>query len=182
MIYDNKTVTNPHEIADALNMHFCSIGERLVNKMPDLGTKYRRYLQEPTTESFYLSPVSKQDIIKEINKLKSNKAAGPDGIRPKLIMLCPDAFATALEVIFNNSITNAEYPLELKLAKVISIFKAGHTFIPDNYRPISLLNCFNKIFERLLHSKLISFIEQHQILFIHQYGFRKKAFHYFSLD
>ena len=66
-----------------------------------------------------------------------------------------------------------EYPAQLKLAKVIALFKKGDKLQPNNYRPISLLSCFNKIFEKILCRKLENFLELNKILFKYQYGFRK---------
>ena len=43
----------------------------------------------------------------------------------------------------------------------------------DNYRPISLLNCFSKIFERLIHKQVISFLHKHALLYQYQSGFRE---------
>ena len=63
--------------------------------------------------------------------------------------------------------------MALKVAKVIALFKKGDKNQPNNYRPISLLSCFNKIFEKLLCKRLVKFLEVNRILFECQYGFRK---------
>ena len=63
--------------------------------------------------------------------------------------------------------------MALKVAKVIALFKKGDKYQLNNYRPISLLSCFNKIFEKLLCKRLVKFIEVNKILFEYQYGFRK---------
>ena len=46
-------------------------------------------------------------------------------------------------------------------------------YISDNYRPISLLSIFNKIFDKIVHRNLMQFLERHSILFMHQFGYRK---------
>ena len=61
----------------------------------------------------------------------------------------------------------------MKLAKLIPIFKKGPMYIFDNYRPISLLSIFNKIFEKILHQNLFKFLERHGIIFMYQFGYRK---------
>ena len=108
-----------------------------------------------------------------IKQLKPNKSPGPDDIGNKLIVNSPESFSRPLNMIFNKSIEEGIYPSDLKIGKVIAIFKKGHHYLTENYRPISLLSSFNKIFEKLLHKRLISFLEKHKLLFIHQYGFRK---------
>ena len=52
-------------------------------------------------------------------------------------------------------------------------FKSGDELDANNYRPISLLSNFNRIFEKLMYSKMISFIEENGLLYQAQYGFRK---------
>ena len=59
------------------------------------------------------------------------------------------------------------------MAKIVPIFKAEDNTNANNYRPISLLSNFNRIFEKLVHSRMESFIEQNDILSPSQYGFRK---------
>ena len=63
--------------------------------------------------------------------------------------------------------------MALKVAMVIALFKKGDKYQPNNYRPINLLSCFNKIFEKLLYKRLVKFLEDNKILFDYQYGFRK---------
>ena len=64
-------------------------------------------------------------------------------------------------------IEKGEYPTELKIAKVIPIFKKG------NYLPISLLSVFNKRLEQLICKQLLHFLEHHELLYCFQYGYRK---------
>ena len=63
--------------------------------------------------------------------------------------------------------------MALQVAKVIALFKKGDKYQPNNYRPISLLSCFNKIFVKLLCKRLVKFLEANKIIFEYQYGFRK---------
>ena len=57
--------------------------------------------------------------------------------------------------------------------RVIALYKKGNKTEPSNYRPISLLSCFNKIFERLICIQLHSFLEKYKILVEFQFGFRQ---------
>ena len=65
------------------------------------------------------------------------------------------------------------FPNELKLAKVIPIFKNGDKQDISNYRPISILSFFSKIFEKTMYNHLINFIDKNKILYKYQFGFRK---------
>ena len=57
---------------------------------------------------------------------------------------------------------------------MIAIHKKGSTDNPSNYRPISLLSVFSKIFENLMHKRLYNFLENNEIIHPLQFGFRKK--------
>ncbi len=75
--------------------------------------------------------------------------------------------------LVNESFSSGIHPSLLKFAKVIPIYKAKSRFDVSNYRPISLLPIFNKIFEKLMHKRLTNFLEKHNVLFPHQFGFQK---------
>ena len=68
------------------------------------------------------------------------------------------------------------FPDGLKVARVVPIYKAGSKKNVNNYRPISVLPSLSKLFEKLLLSKLLSFLDKHQVINSNQYGFRKKRF------
>ena len=68
--------------------------------------------------------------------------------------------------IFNLSLLNGCVPDKLKIAKVIPVFKKGNRSQPTNYRPISLLSIFDKLLEKLMFSRLISYLEGNNILYI----------------
>ena len=63
------------------------------------------------------------------------------------------------------SIELGTFPSKLKMAKVILIFKSDDETDPINYRPISLLSCFNRIFEKLVFKRLKSFIDERNYMF-----------------
>ena len=62
----------------------------------------------------------------------------------------------------------------MKISKIITIFKSGAKNSLDNYRPISLLPAFSKLLEKIVAQQLVKFIDKYNIIYEHQYGFRKK--------
>ena len=73
----------------------------------------------------------------------------------------------------NQSFQCGIFPDKLKIAKVISLFKKGNPELPSNYRPISLLSIFSKIFEKLMYRRLYKFLEIHNVLYSQQFGFQE---------
>ena len=73
--------------------------------------------------------------------------------------------------LINASFSLGIFPDDLKVAKVISLFKKGDTLDINNYRPISLLTCFSKIFEKAIFTRLSNFLNKHSVLISSQYGF-----------
>ena len=73
----------------------------------------------------------------------------------------------------NLSISSGVVPQELKIARVIPIFKSGDEAVFVNYRPVSVLPVFSKLLEKVIYRRLYNFLTKYNILFNNQYGFRK---------
>ena len=105
--------------------------------------------------------------------MSNNKSYGLYSCPTHLLKEVSDVISQPLASLFNMSVSQCSYPEKLKLAKIVPIFKSGDVEDPNNYRPISLLSNFNRIFEKLVYTRMISFINTHNLLYKAQYGFRK---------
>ena len=76
-------------------------------------------------------------------------------------------------LIINQAFYNGVFPKELKMAKVIPVYKSGSTMELNNYRPISVLNTFSKVFERLMYDRLTKYLDKYNVLYQNQFGFRQ---------
>ena len=85
-----------------------------------------------------------------------------------------DNIKDILPNIFSRSLESGLYPSKFKMARVIPIFKADDDSDPNNYRLISFLSSFNRIFEKLMYTRMISFIDKEGIFCSSQYVFRQK--------
>ena len=84
----------------------------------------------------------------------------------------PCIISPAVVHLFNLSFKTGFIPKNYKSAKVIPIFKAGEQNRFDNYRPISILNAFSKLMEKIVAGQMIKYLNKYKILYEHQYGFR----------
>ena len=72
------------------------------------------------------------------------------------------------------SFSTGTHPDILKIAKTIPVYKKGSRLTISNYRPISLLSNLNKIFEKVIFNRVYDFLEDYDLLYKYQFGFRKK--------
>ena len=90
----------------------------------------------------------------------------------KLLKLIKYIISKPLEQIFNFCFSKGVVPDNMKIANVIPIHKKDSQLLVSNYRPISLLSVFSKLLEKLMASRLTSFLENNNIFFENQFGFR----------
>ena len=114
---------------------------------------------------------STDEVSKLIRELQTNKAF--EGISPKVIQWLEEELAPILTKLFNKFLDTGKYPTCFKVARVTPLFKKGDKQIDDNYRPISILSQLNKVFEKIIHNRLNSFLLENNLLSPQQYGFRK---------
>ena len=174
--FQDKTLTKPNDISEAFNNYFTNIGKKLANKFEEQNPNnlsHNKYLNDPITNKIQLSSISPGEIIDIINNLEAKKSSGHDNIPVNFLKLTGESVSKSLAKIFNLSITTGVYPSLLKIAKVTPIFKKGNHLLPNNYRPISVLGHINKIYEKLLFSRLSTHFNQNNLLYKYQYGFRE---------
>ncbi len=96
-----------------------------------------------------------------------------DNIKAKLLKECGTELCKCLAHIIHVSLVSGFYPDQLKIAKVIPLYKKCESHFAKNYRPISLQGILNKIIEKLVHKCLNQFLQKYEILYKFQFGFRK---------
>ena len=108
-----------------------------------------------------------------ISKLPNKKSTGYDEISTETIKILSAVISPTLSLIINKCILNGTVPEEMKVSKIKPLFKKGDVTLLNNYRPISLLPCVSKIFERVLFNQLYEYFDRNDLLTQHQHGFRK---------
>ena len=111
------------------------------------------------------------EIKNEILELNSKKSAGYDTIPPKIIKDSIKIVSLPLTELFNISVEESFFPIDLKYANVAPVFKKDDSTNKKNYRPISILPSISKIYERILFQQISSYVSS--ILSPYLCGFRK---------
>ena len=124
--------------------------------------------------------VTTEEINKIVGSLKKG-APGCDEITVDTLRLSLDILNEPLCYLCNRSLIEGVFPNEMKLANVLPLFKSGDPMLFNNYRPVSLLCVLSKVFEKVMYSRLLSFIENHNLLFQYQFGFRQMHSSYMAL-
>ena len=122
----------------------------------------------------FLTKTDEKEIKEIINKLDDKSSSGYDSISNKIVKTVSASVTPYLVSLINLSIRKGVFPDELKKAKVLPLFKEGSKLEEGNYRPISLLIVWSKIYERVLHNRIYNFFEHFSLFHSKQFGFRSK--------
>ena len=165
------------DAAHNFNKYFVSIASNLLvetygNDSNSSSHDFKKFMPEENTETLSDCLFDSKDIEGIITKLNDNKSTY---FSPKVLKLISSKLSPQLAKIFNVCMKDGYFPNELKIAKVIPLYKhKGSINDICNYRPISMLSVFSKIFEKLIHKEMMSFLNANSILSDSQFGFRAK--------
>ena len=119
-------------------------------------------------------PTTQVEIEKLINNMIPKNSSGHDGISNKLLKeLCPE-LSYPLQIVFNRSLKSGVFPDLMKHADVIPLYKNKNKDACTNYRPILLLLTTSKVLEKGVYKHTYQFLDNNNLLYDSQYGFRSK--------
>ena len=151
------------------------IGSKLADRIDNSSKRdHFSYLTSRILSSIFLDIPSTTEINIAIFSLNINKSYGHDRIPPDFLQIASPVFTPFLHLYVQFSFTNGIFPKNCTIAKTIPIFKKGDRQSPTNYRPISILTSFSKIFEKIIHIPLTKFLTKHKVLTTTQHGFQAK--------
>lgn len=104
--------------------------------------------------------LSTEELRSIIRNMKNKHSCGIDGISNSIIKQTSEEIMEPLRYIINNSIRTGVFPDSLKTAVIVLIYKGGDETNYGNYRPISMLTSFSKIFEMTYCNQLMSFLTE----------------------
>ena len=172
----NQDILNdPNDIANGFNDFFVGIGPQLAAEVQPASRSYKSYMKDCDTV-FKFSSISEASILGVIQKLKPKTSAGLDCVSNKLLKRIAPLIINPLHYLINLSLETGFVPQQMKVSKIIPLFKTGsgdkNNF--SNYRPISILSSFAKLIEKIVCSQLMYYLNNNDLLYKHQYGFRGK--------
>ena len=163
----NIIVTDVSEKADAFNSFFakqCSLIDT-GSVLPD-DVYY-------TDQRLNTIEFNGEKIASFIKALDVNKAHGWDEISIRMVKLCGESLVKPLISIFSLSLNSGKFPSNWKKANVVPVYKKGDKSVIKNYRPVSLLPIFSKLFEKCIYDNLYTYFESKGLFTTCQSGFRK---------
>ena len=173
---ENVIVTNPKDIANELCNHYSTVGSKLSSLIPTSNTDSATYVNKisKNSKSLFMTPTSREEIIRIIHILPSKKSSGYDNLDNILLKHIKTVIANPLEIVFNQSLQTGTFPCQMKNVEVIPLYKNKERDLCANYRPISLLMTVSKILEKIVYKRTYDFLDTTGQLFSSQYGFRTK--------
>ena len=165
-------VSSGQDIANGLNDFFSNIGQDLNNNVPPTDVHFSHFMQTFPNCEFTFTPVTEEEVIKTVTSL-NNTGAGYDEIPMFIYKNYIGKFAKVITHISNLSLRQGIFPSDLSVARVTCIYKSGSKSDPANYRPISILPSFSKILEKLVITRLYSYLSRNDMLVGNQFGFRR---------
>ena len=125
------------------------------------------------SHSSFCSPFTLAEFLAAASNLSSSIATGPDKVAYPMLKHLPRSGMDFVLHIFNFSWSSHSLPSVWKASSIIPIQKMGKPFdSPASFRPISLASCVSKLFERIILSRLLFFLQSNSILSPRQAGFR----------
>ena len=176
LVVGDVVVEGIPSVQEAFTSYFANIGKTTASSVRSSQSQpdYKSYLGPPCLKSMVLYPASVVEVARIVNSLKGSSSSGPDCIPTMVVKFILPSIISPLTKLINLSFENGIFPSSLKRARVIVLYKGGPRNDPANYRPISLLSVFSKIFEKTMLSRLLAFLEAKRFFHDFQFGFRAK--------
>jgi hypothetical protein len=162
----NTLITDTKLKANLLNNFFSS--QTVIDDTNHMLPALPNLQGQPCIDNITITPSDVRDILKS---LPLGKASGPDGINGRILRECASELSQPLCDLFNYSLMTCCVPSSWKHANVCAVFKKGDPSFPNNYRPISLLNIIEKVFERIIFKSIFNFYRETGFFTPFQSGF-----------
>ena len=143
--------------------------ENVNRKFVSMSENITQILDEPNNE------ITVDEILKAVYSLKNGKSASADLISNEMLKKAVPVLIKPLHKLFNFIFTNEKFPKIWNESFLVLIHKKGDTFDPGNYRPISISSNLGKLFNKIIHGRLLKFFNMNNLISPNQIGFKEKS-------
>ena len=173
VLCDNETLVNTDDIPNTFIDYLTNVPKQLISELPNNNNNVNMYLKNRQRNTFFLYyHIQSKDIEDAIGNLKNN-GCGLFNFSTTVLDNVKSDISSTLSNIFNLCSDQGYFPDELKTGCITPIFKKGDKTSVSNYRPVCSLSPFSKIFERIIYTRMLNFIDKYNIFSKTQFGFRK---------
>ena len=171
---NDQIISKQEDIVEEMNSYFINIGHKIAPRSNEKYDEFSNFFSTASDHTFKFKQVTENCVRKAFNELKSKETKDVDGLSTKLLKQLSGKLYKPIALIINQSLGTGIFPDKLKIAKVHPIHKGNDLDLNtlNNYRPISILPCISKIFERIIYNQLYEYFNSHDLLYESQYGFR----------
>ncbi|EFA13487.1 putative RNA-directed DNA polymerase from transposon BS-like Protein [Tribolium castaneum] len=166
LYHNGNAISNPNDIVNSFAKFFKSVFSdmTLTSDSPSMMTNLNSFIT--------VNEINEHEIIRVLKRSKDTLTAGCDGIPSFLLRDCAHIFSKPLVYIFNLILQTSTFPNIWKIAHVCPVFKTGDITQIQNYRPISILCNFSKVFESIIYDRIFSSVKR--FISPSQHGFVEK--------
>ena len=169
---DGKIISDNKKIANEFNNYYINVAQNFLKNLGETNNKFQDYLKNPNEHNMFLKETDLDEVYKILKNLDVKKATDTFGIPPKLVTMAANTLKNQIPILFNLSITQEICPDKLKTGQINPVHKFESKTLYSNYRPISILPLFSKVFERLMFNRIYNFVIKHEIIYKNQFGFQ----------
>ena len=177
-VINGELVEDRRQISNEFNQFLASVTKKLnaklcsstLNQTVPRSDAFQCFLKNRVNSSIYMSPTSVDEIHEIIQNFKNDKASD---ISIFVLKKYSGFISGKLSRFINNFMNDGCFPEILKIGKITPIYEKDDPQKLGNYRPISVLPIFSKIFEKVIYSRLYSFLSSMNVIYRMQFGFRK---------
>ena len=167
-------------IAETFNNFYTTVASKLVEQLPTcIGTYSDKFVKAfyqklgIRLNNYSFTLVSEIKVLQYLCNLGPNKATGLDGLPSKFVKDAAPIIVGPFTHIVNLSLIHGMVPDELKNARVVPLFKKNDRLSVGNYRPVSILNVFSKILEKVVFDQVDTYFKDNHLFYEFQSGFRR---------
>jgi len=146
---EGKLIKDHQELANIFNKFFVNVtANKPVDNSSNNPTAINNLfsIYRETFPQIQVTPITIKEIKDIIKSLPPNNSSGYDEIPLRILKISMPFITSPLKYLGNKAISKGSFPARLKYSQVIPIYIKGNKSELTNYRPISLLTSFSKIF------------------------------------